>query len=363
MNAFEQEIATRAAGRAPRPLAWPALTDPDLLAAPTRVSVAATPRGAGVAAWLRRGADEDAAYLVPLRLFIGLGWLRAGAEKVLDPGWWDGASLAGFLDHHVSTGQVAFPWYETLIAQIFLPYAAPLALVILLGQLLAGVAIAAGALTNAALLGGIVMNLNFLLVGDPNPSVFYLVIQAVLLLTNAGAVLGLDAVLSRRIDNPLLAAQATAGCRLRVPALAIGALALVAAVYALAHVRDWSPAGSVHDPAMVFAIVAMMTLAWTAIAKLRQDAGRRSMASQRAARAPAWRIPDRRGVARDPRHLRSGAPVDNAPRAAAGAGRGDHSPRRPRRLSLTFTLAWPDAGDAGDGGERGAGDRRAPAAS
>lgn len=340
MNAPEQVNATRAAGRAPRPLEWPSLTAPDLMAAPTRVSAPATPRGAGVAAWLRRGASEDAAYLVPLRLFIGLGWLRAGAEKVLDPGWWDGASLAGFLNHHVATGLVPFPWYETLIAQLFLPHAAALALVILLGQLLAGVAIAAGSLTNAALLGGIVMNLNFLLAGAPNPSVFYLVIQAVLLLTNAGAVLGLDAMLSSRIDNPLLAAQATAGSRRRVPALTIGVLALVAAVYALAYVDDWSPAGSVHDPAMVFAIIAMLTLAWATIARLRQDAGRRSMASQRVARAPAWGAPNRRSAAR-----------------------GDRSPRRPRRLSLTFTLAWPDAGDNGDGGERGSGDQHARAAS
>lgn len=31
------------------------------------------------------------AYLLPLLFFIGLGWMRAAAEKVLDAGWRDRA--------------------------------------------------------------------------------------------------------------------------------------------------------------------------------------------------------------------------------------------------------------------------------
>jgi thiosulfate dehydrogenase (quinone) large subunit len=261
----------------------------------------ANQRGAQWAARLRQAVREDGAYLVPLRLFVGLGWLRACAEKVLDPGWRDGSSLAAFLSDHVSAGDIAFPWYETLIAQVFLPHAVPLALLIMLGQFLAGAAIAAGVLTNAALLGGLFMNLNFLLAGAPNPSAFYIVIQAALLLTNAGAILGLDTRLAKTMHNPLLVAQPPAERRRRRwrgPALPIGAISLITAIYSLAYVTDWSPAGSVEDPAMIVAILALLSLAWATIAWLRQDARGR---------------------------------------------------RVPRRLALTVTLAWSDEPD--DGGD------------
>ncbi len=288
---------------------------------------------------------EDGAYLVPLRLFIGLGWLRAGAEKAIDSSWRDGLSLTAFLGDHLAAGEVAFPWYETLMEQVFLPHAALLALVILLGQFLAGAAIATGLLTNAALLGGLFMNLNFLLAGEPNPSTFYIVIQVALLLTHAGAILGLDAGLSRTIHNPLLVAQPRAARhrrQWRVPVLPIGAIALVTTIYALAHVTDWSPAGSVEDPAMIVAILAQLSLAWATIAWLRQDAkGRRLL-----------RHPD---IGMRPRHATEhphaaggrrlgplSAIFTRWARATAGTPRWHRWPQRSPRLALTVTLAWVD---------------------
>ena len=316
----------------------------------------ATQRSPQWAAQLRQTVSEDGAYLVPLRLFIGLGWLRACAEKVLDPGWRDGASLAAFLSHHLSAGEVAFPWYETLIAQVFLPHAAPLALLILLGQLLAGVAIAVGGLTNAALLGGLFMNLNFLLAGAANPSAFYIVIQVALLLTNAGAVLGLDAGLAKTIHNPLLVAQPIAERRRRrwrVPMLPIGAISLITAVYALAHVTDWSPAGSVEDPAMIMAILALLSLAWAAIAWLRQDVRRRK-SRQRDTRLRSRREHGSRGAAAAPRLRRIGAAVRGWMRAASNVLGWSRSPHLRRRLALIVTLTWlddPDDGDDPKGGQ------------
>src|SRR5258706_7718509 len=35
--------------------------------------------------------------LLPLRLFLAAGWLRAGAEKLIDPQWWNGNKLRSFL--------------------------------------------------------------------------------------------------------------------------------------------------------------------------------------------------------------------------------------------------------------------------
>src|SRR5262245_771339 len=35
--------------------------------------------------------------LLPLRLFLAAGWLRASAEKLIDRQWWTGAKLRSFL--------------------------------------------------------------------------------------------------------------------------------------------------------------------------------------------------------------------------------------------------------------------------
>jgi hypothetical protein len=44
----------------------------------------------------QRELRKPGAYLPPLRVFIGIGWLRARAEKFVEPGWYDGSSLAAF---------------------------------------------------------------------------------------------------------------------------------------------------------------------------------------------------------------------------------------------------------------------------
>ncbi len=286
MPGYENE--TIPARETPVSLEWPSLIDAASVTGHASDRAIANQRRVQWVAQLRQAASQEGAYLMPLRLFIGLGWLRAGAEKIVDQGWRDGASLAAFLNHHLSSGDVSFPWYQSLVEQVFLPHAALLAVLIVLGQLLTGVAIAAGGLTNAALLGGLFMNLNFLLAGAPNPSAFYIVIQIALLLSNAGAIFGVDAILARTKHNPLLVAQPPGACqqlrgRRSMPALA--AISMLTMVYALAHVRDWSPAGSVEDPAMIVAILALLSLVWVTIAWLRQDAA--TQAAQAAASTPA----------------------------------------------------------------------------
>ena len=224
-------------------------------------------------------ARADGIYLVPLRAFIGLGWMRAFAEKATDPGWRDGSSLSAFLLERLQGDDIAFPAYEALVADAFLPQATGLGWVVMVGQFLTGFAILCGGLTSAALLCGLFMNLNFLLAGVPDPSAFYIVIQAVLLLTGAGAILGLDARLAAVIRDPLLSAQpAGRASPATAPPVLAGAalLALAIVAYALPHVTDWSPAGSVHDPAMIFAILAGMAAAWSTLAALRAAGSRKS---------------------------------------------------------------------------------------
>jgi thiosulfate dehydrogenase (quinone) large subunit len=220
---------------------------------------------------VRRELCKEGAFLLPLRLFIGLGWLRACTEKLIEPGWHDGSNLAAFLAGHSNSGKVAFPLYNALITDLFLPHVAVLAWIVMLGQLLAGLGVLSGAFTRWALVGGIFMNLNFVLAGEPNPSAFYIVIQVALLHANCGAILGLDAVLPAimREWTPL-ATLAPLVETLRGKWTLGGMLGgLVGATYALPHVRDFSPAGSVHDPAMLLVILATLAAFWSLLAWVR----------------------------------------------------------------------------------------------
>jgi thiosulfate dehydrogenase (quinone) large subunit len=248
------------AWRTPRALDWSAPA-PGVL-------VAAAARGRTALDAVRHEALKDGMYLVPVRAFIGIGWLRAFAEKITEPGWRDGTSLAMFLEHQVQTGMVAFAPYQTLLTGVFLWHALALGWIVIIAQLLTGAAILTGSLTRAALLGGIFMNLNFLLAGEPDPSAFYIVIQAVLLISGAGAVFAVDTRIAGRghpagLQPSLLSSTPVA--------LALAMLACAAAVCAIAHIRDWSPAGSVRDPAAVLAVLALMAASWFAIGALRGD--------------------------------------------------------------------------------------------
>jgi thiosulfate dehydrogenase [quinone] large subunit len=205
---------------------------------------------------------QSGAYLVPLRVFIGIGWLRACAEKIADPGWGNGSSVGVFLTQQLDQGQIVFPFYQRLVVGAFLPHAAWLSWVILLGELLAGLAILSGCLTNAALLGGLFMNLNFLLAGRPDPNAFYIVIQMVLLLEHTGSILGVDALLKRYLAHPLVVAQhLPRGPAQRIEGPLAGVLAVGCAgtaLYAFAHIVHFAPDESIRDPAAVLCVLAVV---------------------------------------------------------------------------------------------------------
>jgi uncharacterized membrane protein YphA (DoxX/SURF4 family) len=119
---------------------------------------------------LHHELQRENAYMLPLRLFIGLGWTRAGLEKLIDAEWHSGVSLIAFFTGQIDDRMIYFPFYERLINNLFMPHAQLLSWIIIVGELLAGLAIGLGLLTKPALLGGLFMNVNFLLVGRVNPS-------------------------------------------------------------------------------------------------------------------------------------------------------------------------------------------------
>lgn len=225
--------------------------------------------------FIKQELSKEGAYLLPLRLFIGLGWLRASAEKIVDPDWYGGTVLTAFLQEKLAGGHVVFPFYRILISEVFLPNAAALSWIILIGQLLAGMAILLGLFTNAALLGGLFMNLNFILAGAPDPSAFYFVIQVALFIGGTGAIIGLDTLLGRRIRTPLFVAKV--GIRSwhyrskeRV-LLGLTVLSFGLAAYSLAHVQSYDPGLSVEDPAMILTVLFTLSSLQAFVSYLRQQ--------------------------------------------------------------------------------------------
>ena len=225
--------------------------------------------------FIKRELSKEGAYLLPLRLFIGMGWLRASAEKIVDPDWLGGTVLAAFLEEKLVGDHVVFPFYRALITDLFLPNASALSWIMMIGQLLVGAAILLGLFTNAAILGGLFMNLNFILAGAPNPSAFYFVIQVALFIGGTGAIIGLDALLGRRIRTPLFVAKV--GIRswhYRSKERALLGLAVLSfglAAYSLAHVQSYDPGLSVEDPAMILTVLFTLSSLQAFVSYLRQQ--------------------------------------------------------------------------------------------
>jgi len=208
---------------------------------------------------LQREARRPTAYLVPLRWFIGIGWLRASAEKLVDPTWHNGAALRVFVENVARPG--AFPEFETFLHSVVEPAAPVIAWLVLALQLYCGAGILLGRSTNAALLTGIGLNLTFMLAGVPNPSAFYVLIQLILFSGGAGAIFGFDGRAAAPDRSLLIAARADQTSSRRDDRTWLGGLAsllLAISLYAFGNGRDFSPAGSISDPALVLGTVAAL---------------------------------------------------------------------------------------------------------
>ena len=170
------------------------------------------------------------AWVLLIQLFIGAGWLRAAVEKVLDPTWWGGTTIRVFVADHAP---LTLPWYRSVVDILVLPNVILVAVLVVLAQLLAGAALITGRHVRAGLMVGIFVNLNFVAAGAVNPSIFYLVCQAALLLW----------MLQFRTPSGI------AGHTLRwLPAASIALFALSAP-----FIASFDPAAVIGDPAMVLA--------------------------------------------------------------------------------------------------------------
>jgi uncharacterized membrane protein YphA (DoxX/SURF4 family) len=176
--------------------------------------------------------------LLPLRIFLAAGWLRAGAEKLIDPRWWSGDKLRTFLqDQH---GE-ALPFFRPVMDHMIAPAAMFVALTVMVTQLACGVLIGTGQKLPLALRWAFFMNVTFVLAGRVNPSAFYLVMELVLLFAIADGALGV---------NPTTPSHRT---------FVIAGTSAVLGILCVPYIRTIEPAHVIDDPAMMLMFVGLMT--------------------------------------------------------------------------------------------------------
>ncbi|MDV6376607.1 hypothetical protein [Deinococcus arenicola] len=155
-----------------------------------------------------------------------------------------------------------FPWERALIEQVYLPHAAVLGWIVILGELLVGVGLLTATRTHLALLGGLFMNLNFVAAGAPTPNAFYIVMQLALLFHGQHA-LSLERALPWQSEK-------RAPWRLPLGLYAGGVVAsVVLGAVMLTYGRDFTPSGSVEDPAILLAVMAFYTAGYLSVMALR----------------------------------------------------------------------------------------------
>lgn len=156
--------------------------------------------------------DTRAAWLwLPLRIWLGWQWIDAGAHKFTNPAWMDtGAALKGFWTGAVAIPEaparpaIAFDWYRSFLqflldAQAYTWFAK----LVVIGELLVGIALILGAFVGFAAFFSGLMNWNFMMAGSAstNPLLFTIAVGIILAWKVAGY-LGADFFLLRWIGTP-----------------------------------------------------------------------------------------------------------------------------------------------------------------
>lgn len=221
--------------------------------------------------WFAGELAKTAAVLVPLRLFMGVGWLRTFLEKVGDDTWWNGTAVVAFVDEQLTNDLVVFPFYERIVDNIIRPGSRWVGWLVIVLELAIGLAVLTGTFTNLALIVGAGLNVNFILAGRITPSVFYVAIQTLLFVTEVGSVFGVDGILASRWgrDRGPIALVARRPSRSSVAndVSDVVVLAVIAAGFSwigFVHATEFGP-GGVDDPGLVLGAVMAMSAATLAI--------------------------------------------------------------------------------------------------
>ena len=178
--------------------------------------------------------------LVPIRVFLAAGWLRAGIEKLVDARWWKGEGLRSFLEVHDAS---AVPFFRPIMEHAIHPLAILVAFVVMATEICCGFAIGVGRSIRAALRCAAILNVTFVLCGQVSPSAFYLIMEIVLLLAVA------DGTIATRPTMPSRRTYALVGSLLS------------AAVFLVRYIRTIEPAKVIRDPAIMLVFLAVLEAA------------------------------------------------------------------------------------------------------
>jgi thiosulfate dehydrogenase (quinone) large subunit len=146
-----------------------------------------------------------------MRLYIGYTWLTSGWGKITSPAWMQtGEALRGFWERAVAIPEpparpaIAFDWYRTFL-QAMLDAGAYtwFAKLIVISEVLVGIALLLGAFVGIAAFAGAFLNWNFMMAGTAsiNPLMFVITILLILAWKTAGWI-GLDRWLLPKIGTP-----------------------------------------------------------------------------------------------------------------------------------------------------------------
>jgi thiosulfate dehydrogenase (quinone) large subunit len=146
-----------------------------------------------------------------VRLYVGYQWLSSGMGKLSNPAWMEtGVALKGFWDRAVAVPPpparpvIAFDWYRMFIQGLLEGgHYAWFAKLVVVGEVLIGVALILGLFTAVAAFFGGFMNWNFMMAGtaSTNPVLFTLAILLILAWKVAGW-WGLDRWLLPALGTP-----------------------------------------------------------------------------------------------------------------------------------------------------------------
>jgi len=126
---------------------------------------------------------------LPIRVWLGWQWLKAGYEKVINPAWLQtGAGLKGFLIGATTANAagktpVYYAWYGNFLKMLVSSGSYVwMAKLVSIGELLVGVALILGIFTGFAAFFAGFMNFNYLMAGAVSVNPVFLVLAVTLLL-------------------------------------------------------------------------------------------------------------------------------------------------------------------------------------
>ncbi len=145
-----------------------------------------------------------------VRVWMGWQWFEAGLHKIGNEAWWGakaGTALNGYWMKAAGMGLDAagkplkpgatYVWYQNFLKGLVNSNSSHwFSYLIVLGELLVGIGLMVGGLTFVALIGGALMNMNYMLAGSAssNPVLFFLAIILMLAWDNTWYI-GIDRVI------------------------------------------------------------------------------------------------------------------------------------------------------------------------